>query len=134
MMESSINRTSINNAKPVGWALAFAVLTISGALSISIGKTVFASKAHVPGTSINGSASSVLIKADRVKADRTSGTRLHEAFSKLPLSFEANQGQADAQVKFLSRGSGYSLFLTAHEAVLSLVQSPRRPGAHREGA
>jgi hypothetical protein len=36
------------------------------------------------------------------------------------LSFEINQGQADSQVKFLSRGSGYSLFLTGNEAVLAL--------------
>ncbi len=36
------------------------------------------------------------------------------------LSFEINQGQADSRVKFLSRGRGYSLFLTANEAVLKL--------------
>jgi uncharacterized protein (TIGR03437 family) len=36
------------------------------------------------------------------------------------LSFEANRGQADPQVKFLSRGQGYSLFLTGTEAVLQL--------------
>jgi uncharacterized repeat protein (TIGR01451 family) len=34
--------------------------------------------------------------------------------------FEANQGQTDARVKFLSRGHGYGLFLTADEAVLTL--------------
>src|SRR5512142_1568997 len=38
----------------------------------------------------------------------------------LPLSFESNQGQTDAQVKFLSRGPGYNLFLTQDEAVLAL--------------
>src|SRR5437879_2382712 len=43
-----------------------------------------------------------------------------DAYSKLPLSFEANQGQTDKQVKFLSRGPGYTLFLTPTEAVLSL--------------
>jgi hypothetical protein len=43
-----------------------------------------------------------------------------EAYGKLPLSFEINQGQADSKVKFLSRGSGYSLFLTGNEAVLAL--------------
>src|SRR5438093_12639161 len=36
--------------------------------------------------------------------------RAMEAFHQLPLSFEANEGQADARVKFLSRGSGYQLF------------------------
>ena len=38
----------------------------------------------------------------------------------VPLSFEANQGQTDSQVKFLSRGDGYSLFLTSNEAVFTL--------------
>jgi uncharacterized repeat protein (TIGR01451 family) len=42
------------------------------------------------------------------------------AYGQLPLSFEANAGQTDKRVKFLSRGSGYSLFLTPNEAVLAL--------------
>jgi hypothetical protein len=42
------------------------------------------------------------------------------AYSQLPMSFEANQGQTDAAVNFLSRGSGYALFLSPGEAVLSL--------------
>ena len=43
-----------------------------------------------------------------------------ESYGKLPLSFEINQGQTDTRVKFLSRGSGYSLFLTGNGAVLML--------------
>ncbi len=42
-----------------------------------------------------------------------------ERYGDLPLSFEANRGQTDAQVRFLSRGSGYSFFLTQSGAVLS---------------
>lgn len=38
----------------------------------------------------------------------------------LPLSFEANQGQVDQQVKYLARGQGYTLFLTPGAAVLGL--------------
>jgi hypothetical protein len=53
-------------------------------------------------------------------ADEQSRARVRKAYGKLPLRFEANAGQTDAQVKFLSRGSGYSLFLTQAEAVLSL--------------
>src|SRR3989441_930914 len=45
------------------------------------------------------------------------------AYGKLPLSFEANQGQTEPQVKFLSRGSGYTLFLTPTEAVLTLTKA-----------
>ena len=44
-------------------------------------------------------------------------------YGKLPLSFEANQGQADARVKFLSHGRGYGLFLTGDEAVLEVQDS-----------
>jgi uncharacterized protein (TIGR03437 family) len=43
-----------------------------------------------------------------------------ESYGQLPLQFEANHGQTDEQVKFLARGSGYTLFLTATEAVLRL--------------
>jgi len=43
----------------------------------------------------------------------------------LPMFFEPNQGQTAPQVKFLARGSGYGLFLTAEEAVLRL--QPARP-------
>lgn len=35
-----------------------------------------------------------------------------EGYGRLPLTFEANQGQTDPQVKFVSRGAGYNLFLT----------------------
>ena len=54
-------------------------------------------------------------------AEKTAAAaRLVESYGRLPLSFEANQGQTDSQVKFLSRGPGYSLFLTGDEAVLAL--------------
>ena len=46
--------------------------------------------------------------------------QIAEAYGKLPLSFEANQGQTDSRVDFLARGSGYSLFLSPTEAVLAL--------------
>jgi hypothetical protein len=38
-----------------------------------------------------------------------------------PLRFEANRGQAHKDVRFLSRGLGYSLYLTADEAVLVIA-------------
>jgi uncharacterized repeat protein (TIGR01451 family) len=56
-------------------------------------------------------------------ADRATRAQLDEAYGRLPLSFEANRGQADARVRFISRASGARLFLTADEAVLAL---PRR--------
>ena len=41
-------------------------------------------------------------------------------YAALPLAFERNQGQTDAQVKYMARGDGYILFLTATDAVFSL--------------
>src|SRR5229473_2282121 len=46
--------------------------------------------------------------------------KVAEEYGKLPLSFEANRGQTDPKVTFLSRGPGYKLFLLPHEAVLML--------------
>ncbi len=48
---------------------------------------------------------------------------LDRRFGQLPLSFEPNVGQTDEQVKFLSRGRGYTLFLTDREAVFFLRQA-----------
>ncbi len=53
-------------------------------------------------------------------------TRALDAYGKLPLSFEANQGQAAAPIKFVSRGSGYSILLGADEAVLKLRDASLR--------
>jgi beta-propeller repeat-containing protein len=54
------------------------------------------------------------------KRDQGARARLDGRYERLPLSFEANRGQTDPQVKFLSRGRGYALFLTGNEAVVSL--------------
>ncbi len=48
-----------------------------------------------------------------------------KSFGRMPLAFEENRGQTDARVRFLSRGKGYTLFLTGDEAVLRLNE----PGA-----
>ena len=45
---------------------------------------------------------------------------INAKFGKLPLTFEANRGQMDPQVRFISRGPGYSAFLTGDGMVLSL--------------
>jgi uncharacterized protein (TIGR03437 family) len=46
----------------------------------------------------------------------------------LPLSFEANRGQADPAVNFLSRGAGYTLFISPGSAAFKL-RSPRENSA-----
>src|SRR4051812_38195977 len=45
---------------------------------------------------------------------------LAAAYGQLALSFEANQGQADASVDFVAPGQGYALALTEGDAILAL--------------
>ena len=78
--------------------------------------------------------------ASRAPVSKASSTQpgLHRAPSpkslSLPLFFEPNQGQTDSRVKFLARGAGYGIFLTADEAVLELQQTApvgTQPGAFK---
>jgi hypothetical protein len=72
-------------------------------------------------------------------AGPTSTPALAASYGSLPLSFERNDGQTDARVKFFSRGSGYNMFLTSRGAVLVLtkpanaaVENARGAGAARQ--
>src|SRR5437879_4504448 len=56
--------------------------------------------------------------------------RVSQSYGKLPLHFDANQGQTHQDVRFLARGAGYSLYLTAGEAVLVLTKP--NPDAKRD--
>src|SRR5262252_4760888 len=60
------------------------------------------------------------------RADQ-SRTRLNDAYGKLPLSFEANEGQASDHVKFISHGGGFSLFLSSRDALLLTRKSAPSP-------
>jgi hypothetical protein len=42
------------------------------------------------------------------------------SYGKLPLSIEPNQGQTDARVQFVSRGDGYTIFLSPTSATFAL--------------
>ncbi|PYV22252.1 MAG: hypothetical protein DMG24_17265, partial [Acidobacteria bacterium] len=61
-----------------------------------------------------------ILKAPTKVADTAVRAKLIEAYGNLPLAFEPNLGQTNGEVQFLSRGSGYTLFLTSGEAVLAL--------------
>jgi hypothetical protein len=55
--------------------------------------------------------------ADRaLSPDRTARAQVRERYGHLPLGFEANHGQTDGKVQFLSRGSGYTLFSDLHRS------------------
>jgi Beta-propeller repeat/Domain of unknown function DUF11 len=55
------------------------------------------------------------------------------SYGRLPLMFEPNVGQTDARVSFLARGSGYGLFLTPQNAVLSLQRASTKGKATSAG-
>lgn len=88
----------------------------SAALLFAIAFVVLQFGSLVPQSTLGGNAA-----APPFALAKSGGSRdLHIAASELPLVFEPNQGQTDPQVKFLARGAGYGLFLTANEAVLAL--------------
>ncbi len=61
--------------------------------------------------------------------------RIFSAYGKLPLSFEENQGQTDARVKFLVRGNGYTVFLTKNQTTtLRLAAPAQAPAVPRDRA
>jgi hypothetical protein len=64
-------------------------------------------------------------------APAVSNLQLTATLMRLPLQFEANQGQVDAQVTFLARGTGYTLFLTPSESILVLQQREPTPDPAR---
>lgn len=50
------------------------------------------------------------------------GAPRRASFGDVPLSFEANQGQACGSAQFLARGRGYGVFLRRDGAVLALAR------------
>jgi Beta-propeller repeat len=82
---------------------------------------VIANMANLPGH-FAGRAASAGLEEHPVSDQTLPETRAQarEAYGKLPISFELNHGQTAPQVKFLSRGNGYNLFLTSNEAVLAM--------------
>jgi hypothetical protein len=65
------------------------------------------------------------------KAQPRSNAQWAHLYAALPLSFEANQGQTDPSVSYLSRGRGFALFLTDHEAVLTLKNPSSAAGGQK---
>src|SRR2546423_1747983 len=72
--------------------------------------------------------------ATAVPSSDSTKMRVQEAYGKLPLSFEPNQGQTDRKVKYLARGSGYTLFLTQTEATLALYRNEEDAATPMSGA
>ena len=84
------------------WARALRAVTALAIISISLG--------------LGWPRASAAAPDDRPQAANGPAAKLIS----VPLSFEPNQGQAASTVQFLSRGSGYALFLTPGKVVLNL--------------
>jgi len=95
-------------------------------VSVSLALAVFAAGAV---RFINHSSLSAT-EPEVSSAQTLARSALGEAYSKLPLSFEANQGQISADAKFVARGNGGDAFLTSTGAVFALRSEP----ALQEGA
>jgi Beta-propeller repeat/Abnormal spindle-like microcephaly-assoc'd, ASPM-SPD-2-Hydin len=116
-------------ARLAGFVLFFLIL--GTALVVGQGRLTGNALTLASGRSLKVSSSSHL-QSSSSTVDRAAWA---DIYARLPLTFEANQGQADSRVKFLSRGEGYTLFLTGDEAVLALKGSrirSRKPDKSRQ--
>lgn len=68
----------------------------------------------------------VITPAQELENSTSQILQIQNDFYQLPLSFEANQGQADARVRYLAWGTDYTVFLTDDEVVLPFQN--RQPG------
>ena len=92
---------------------------VAASLMVLVAAGVFAASLRMH--SGNGTASAKAVQAPALSAEQRSRVRAN--MGTMPLAFEASQGQTDAQVKYLARGNGYTVFLTGNETVFA-VQSP----------
>ncbi|MFM1769082.1 MAG: hypothetical protein RJA22_1611 [Verrucomicrobiota bacterium] len=80
----------------------------------------------------------LFLGASMGSATGAGGQAIHAAevlrnFGQVPLRFEENGGQSHPEARFLSRGRGYTLFLTGTEAILALRERsspPREPAGN----
>src|SRR6266403_654693 len=104
------------------------VLGVAGVTVLACGLWLLASsrgsgrRGHEAGAGVPPVGTSGASNLDPTKPD----SQWREAYGKLPLSFEENVGQTAQEVRYVSRGAGYELFLTPQEAVLAL----RTPISH----
>ena len=102
------------------WICAFCIVPVIAIIAIS--SFVFSPARHGRTAQVVSAASQPASAAPAARL------RVQANYGALPLAFEQNQGQTDPQVKYLARGHGYTLFLTANDAVFSLQSRPVATG------
>jgi Beta-propeller repeat len=109
---------------PAAWIVALAVLVTIGVAGVT------GLRMHRGNASAKRTIQSPVLTAE-------TSARVRASLEASPLAFEANQGQTDPQVKYMARGSGYTVFLTANDTVFALHSSSQasatRPSQNRGG-
>jgi uncharacterized repeat protein (TIGR01451 family) len=86
---------------------------------VTAGAVAVVARSQTPRFAVETNRDPTAKVALRLASDRDK-QRIFSGYGQLPLSFEANRGQLDPGVQFISRLRGSMLFLTASEAVLAL--------------
>ena len=112
-------------------------LSAVGAVGALVALALFGIDSTIIDVSSSPPSSSTLwgkVRAEQGASLTPAAKQQLNAYGRVPLSFEKNEGQTDARVAFLSRGIGYTLFLSdGGEAVLALSGTNRASADHRPG-
>jgi Beta-propeller repeat len=125
-----VSKPAVANFRmPSKWIAAIAMLTVAAA-----GVAMFSASGAKNVQAMHQSANK---SQPTVSAEQRG--RVRASLDALPLAFEANQGQTDPLVKYTARGNGYSVFLTASDAVFAITSAKhsaarpsRIPGTHSQ--
>src|SRR5438309_2331280 len=127
------------------FGLLLAAIIAVGGIFFPSERPLTGSQGNRPGLAGGWASAGVRVAPHGLVAAATDTPRQPSAaYGRLPLAFEANRGQTDPQVKFLTRTGRHVVFLTPTEAVLVLTtgkgkrkddverasRSPSRPEAH----
>ena len=98
---------------PAAWIVAIGVVSAIAVTSVDRLHTHPANEAAKP---VAGAPQGPALDAEHRRLVRGS-------LDALPLAFEVNQGQTHPRIKYMARAGGYTLFLTANDAVFALRSS-----------
>src|SRR5271157_2360160 len=129
----TIERSSVaRRARTLRAVTALAIISISFGLGLPRASAASRDKKRqtAPAASRQAGPGAPVLPAENPRSLPLSTNRPEAKLMSVPLSFEPNQGQSASTVQFLSRGSGYALFLTPGKVVLNLErQQPARAAA-----
>ena len=102
-----------------GWVCAFCIVPLLVLTATAL--LVLSPDGH---RNSKGTASAASFASQPGTVTPAARGRVQANYAALPLAFEQNQGQTDTRVKYMARGNGYTLFLTADDAVFSFYSRP----------